>query len=125
VDVVEGDTGIFSVRIKKQDGTGHEVSTKDGSVFMSVSELIETIKVQPEYGFAFDGSKASGGGQEPKTPLDGKPSATAFDARNVRSKGDLKSSADKSAYLTSLTEKHGGDIKKAQEEYFALPEATA
>jgi len=109
--------GQLSIRVKKGDGTGHEVSTKDGSVFKSVTELVEEIKDKPDYGFAFEGSKASGGGAEAITQTGERTNGTAILARS-----DLKDHAAKAAYLEQLREKHGGDEAAAQAEYFALPE---
>lgn len=122
VDVVEGDTGVFSVRIKKEDGSGHEVSTKDGSVFKSVGELVEEIKSKPDYGFAFEGSKASGGGAEANVNTGEGPSGGTGTFSNIKARADLKSHKDKAAFLEHLKEKHGGDEGKAQAEYFDLPE---
>lgn len=123
VDVVEGDTGGFSIRIKKEDGSGHEVSTKDGSVFKTVHELVEEIKTKPDYGFAFEGSKASGGGAEGNVPggvPGGNSGSGAF--ANVKARSDLKDHKSKSEYLEHLREVHGGDEQKAMSEYFSLPE---
>lgn len=122
VDVVEGDTGVFSVRIKKEDGQGHEVSTKDGSVFKSVVELVDDIKANSDYGFAFEGSKASGSGAEGPKGSDGSAGNNgAFG--HIKARADLKSHKEKAEYLEHLRTAHDGDEHKAQEAYFALPES--
>ena len=123
VDVVEGDTGAFTVRIKKESGEGHEVSTQDGSVFKTVGEFVEEIKVNKDFGFVFDGSKASGSGAVNTTGT-GLPAGEGNKFANVKSRADLKDASTKTAYLAALTEANGGDKEKASDAFFALP-ATA
>lgn len=120
-DVVEGEIGVSEVRVKKLKGEGHEVSTKDGerSVFKTMSELVEELKVNPDYGFVFEGSKASGGGAE-KTGTNGQAPKFDGDFSNVRARSDLNTPAKKAGFLGYLREKTGDD-QKAQDEYFALP----
>lgn len=123
VDVVEGDTGGYSVRIKKSNGDGFEVSTKDGSVFKTVEELVSDMKEDKSFSFVFDGTKASGSGADAGAPGTA-PKSSGFSGKwsDVRYRSDLVSTKEKIDFIAYLKDKHGGDEQAAQDAFFALPE---
>lgn len=127
VTVVTGDTGQLSARVLKNDGSGdYEVSTKDGSVYKSVEELVEDMKVDKNFAFVFDGSKASGGGTPPNTnaPNGSGQGGGQFTGEfaHVAYRSDLGDPATKAKFITYLKEKHcDGDGAKAQQMFFKMP----
>lgn len=109
----------FVDKVRKPDGSGHEVSELEGgNGFKTTKELVEELKMNPDYGFAFEGSKASGGGAETtkSTGLNG-----TGGIGNVSKRSDLKTYADKAKYVRELADKLG-DENQAMQEYMKLPE---
>lgn len=121
VESVEGETGESVLRIKKTDGAGHEVSKNADGVYKTVGEFVGELKINPDYGFAFDGSKASGGGAEANLKTGTNGAAETGNFANIKARSDLRTHADKTAFLQHLKKQNNDDEQKAQDAYFALP----
>lgn len=102
IKVVEED-GQFALRVVNEKGE-FELSKKPGSgtAPMTVDELVETMKGDPVYGRAFEGTGASGGGAKP----------TGGTGGTFKTRADFKTPADKAKYVAE----HG------MEAYLNLPE---
>jgi len=124
IEAVTGDTGQISVRVKKVDGEGFEVSTRDGSVYKSVDELVTEMKTDKNFSFVFDGTRASGTGTDAKAANSGgNMSAGKFSGKwaSVQARSDLATDAEKAEFISYLRESNDGSDEKAMEAYFAIP----
>lgn len=63
VKMIEGSDGEFRAQVMGEDGETPRISEKSGSTDpMSIDEFVETLKGDPSYGRAFEGSGATGSG---------------------------------------------------------------
>lgn len=98
-----GDTLNFIPRVKNDGNQNvpYKVSGKDGGDgFMTVGELVGSFKEDAEFGFAFQGSQANGGGSENNQGGSG-----GQDFGGVKYREDLQTTKDESAFIS----KHGSE----------------